>query len=54
MVTSEVFLLENPHGQRSLAGYSPQGHKELDMMKVTKNRKQVSLFLSLLLPLSAV
>ena len=23
--------LENPHGQRSLAGYSPQGHIELDM-----------------------
>ena len=23
--------LENPHGQRSLAGYSPQGHKELDV-----------------------
>ena len=23
--------LENPHGQRSLAGYSPRGHKELDM-----------------------
>ena len=23
--------LENPHGQRSLAGYSPQGLKELDM-----------------------
>ena len=22
--------LENPHGQRSLAGYSPQGHKESD------------------------
>ena len=22
--------LENPHGQRSLAGYSPWGHKELD------------------------
>ena len=22
--------LENPHGQRSLGGYSPQGHKELD------------------------
>ena len=22
--------LENPHGQRSLVGYSPQGHKELD------------------------
>ena len=23
-------FLENPHGQRSLAGYSPWGHKELD------------------------
>ena len=23
--------LENPHGQRSLAGYTPWGHKELDM-----------------------
>ena len=23
--------LENTHGQRSLAGYSPYGHKELDM-----------------------
>ena len=22
--------LENPHGQRSLAGYSPWGHKQLD------------------------
>ena len=23
--------LENPHGQRSLVGYSPWGHKELNM-----------------------
>ena len=23
--------LENLHGQRSLAGYSPKGHEELDM-----------------------
>ena len=23
--------LENPHGQRSLVGYSTWGHKELDM-----------------------
>ena len=23
--------LENPYGQRSLVGYSPRGHKELDM-----------------------
>ena len=27
--------LENPHGQRSLAGYSPWGRKESDMT-VTK------------------
>ena len=24
--------LENPHGQRNLAGYSPWGRKELDMI----------------------
>ena len=23
--------MENPHGQRSLAGYSPRGHKNSDM-----------------------
>ena len=27
--------LENPHGQQSLAGYSPWGHKELDTTEVT-------------------
>ena len=27
--------LENPHGQRSLAGYSSWGHKESDMTEVT-------------------
>ena len=27
--------LENPHEQRSLVGYSLQGHKELDMMEAT-------------------
>ena len=26
-----VFLPRELHGQRSLAGYSPWGHKELDM-----------------------
>ena len=26
----QYFCLENPHGQRSLVGYSPQGHKESD------------------------
>ena len=27
--------LENPHGQRSLAVYSPQGHKESDLTEAT-------------------
>ena len=27
----QYYCLENPHGQRSLAGYSPWGHKELNM-----------------------
>ena len=27
--------LENPHGQRSLAGYSPRGRKESDTTEVT-------------------
>ena len=27
----QYFCLENPHGQGSLAGYSPWGCKELDM-----------------------
>ena len=27
--------LENPHGQRSLGGYYPQGHKEFVMTEVT-------------------
>ena len=26
-----ILALENPHGQRSLVGYSPWGHKESDM-----------------------
>ena len=28
-----VFLPGEFHGQKSMAGYSPQGHKELDMTK---------------------
>jgi len=28
---TSVFLLGESHGQRSLVGYSPWGHKELDM-----------------------
>ena len=30
-----VFLLGEFHGQRNLAGYSPQVHKESDMTKYT-------------------
>ena len=29
-------FLEDLHGQRSLVGYSPGGHKELDTTKATK------------------
>ena len=28
--------LENPHGQRSLAGYNPRGRKELDTVALTE------------------
>ena len=31
MATHSLFLPGKFHEQRSLAGYSPQGHKELDM-----------------------
>ena len=31
MATTPVFLTEKPHGQRSLAGYSPWGPKESDV-----------------------
>ena len=30
MATTPVFLPEESHGQRSLVGYSPWGHKEPD------------------------
>ena len=36
-----VFLLGESHGQRSLAGYSPWDHKELDMTEhAGKDRRQ--------------
>jgi len=31
MATHSVFSPGESHGQRSLVGYSPQGHKESDM-----------------------
>ena len=30
MATTPVFLPGEPHGQRTLVGYSPWSHKELD------------------------
>ena len=36
--------LENPHGQRSLAGYSPQGHKEWNMTEQLSHTIMMTLF----------
>ena len=35
--TLQYSCRKNPHGQRSLVGYSPWGHKPLDMTEVTKH-----------------
>ena len=32
-----IFLPGESHGQRSLVGYSPWGHKESDKIEVTEN-----------------
>ena len=45
MATTPVFLLENPHGQRSLADYSPCGCKESNTTKMTKNELTSALVL---------
>ena len=37
MATHYIFLPGELHGQRSLVGYSPQGHKELDTTEVTQH-----------------
>ena len=37
MATTSVFLPGNSHGQGSLAGYSPSGHKELDTTEVAQH-----------------
>ena len=44
-----VFLPGESHGQRSLAGYSPWGHKELDMTEQHTHTDTHCLSLSLLL-----
>ena len=35
--TTPIFLPGESHGQRSLVGYSPEGHKESDMTEVTEH-----------------
>ena len=35
--STPVFLPEESHGQKSLAGYSPWGRKESDMAEVTEH-----------------
>ena len=37
-----VFLPGESHGQRSLAGYSPRGSKESDMITLEKNAEKRS------------
>ena len=37
MATHSVFLPGKSHGQRSLTGYSPWGHRELDMIEATEH-----------------
>jgi len=34
-------FLENPHGQRSLAGYSPWGHKESDSTELSTAQQHI-------------
>ena len=34
---SSILALENPHGQRSLVGYSPWGHPEADTAEATEH-----------------
>ena len=40
---TSVFLLGESHGQKSLAGYSPWGHKELDMPERPTQQQQEEL-----------
>ena len=48
-VTTPGFLPGKLHGQRSLAGYSPQGYKEWDTAEHTHTQCNVSLATSVAL-----
>ena len=45
--STPVFLLGESHGQRSLAGYSPQDCKELDTTEATQRTKRMDNWASL-------
>ena len=59
MITYSVFLPGESHGQRSLMGYSPWGHKELDttewhtltFITFKKKRGQSTLFSPKIIPI---
>ena len=38
MAAHSSILAEKSHGQKSLAGYCPKGHKELDMIEDEHNQ----------------
>ena len=40
---TSVFLIGEAHGQRSLAGYGPQGRKELEVTEVTQHTNRITL-----------
>ena len=39
MATHSIILAGKSHGQRSLVGYSPWGHKELDTTEILSSNK---------------
>ena len=43
MATLPVFLPGNSHGKKSLAGYSPWGHKRVGHDLVTKQQQRIRL-----------
>ena len=46
MATHSIFLPGKSHGQKCLVGYSPWGHKELDMTEWLNDKNATSFFYS--------
>ena len=47
-----VFWPEKSHGHRSLAGYGPWGHKELDATEVSEHTQWLEVALAILMVFS--